>query len=270
MPGTYQRVAPKNTRVFVTSTNRKLQGAELRQKPSSELGQRRSGELVPSRAKSHVDAENGSRSIELIPDALLEPGKAYEVYGLPADGSSCLATFRVVDVVDESPPRVGEAALTLSRGGGFLQLEALVDDTTSDDNLRLRLWQGQQDPRKPDAPAPLAELLPGRFSAGQAKYFLEGRDDECNSHWHSYPETKAGTVFTLALVDQAGNVSAPRLVTLTDPLRLGDEQAKASLYYVPGLKVLVQARSLLFGALAALLAALALAFAWLQRRRRAA
>lgn len=262
IPGSYQRVAPKNTRVFVTSTSSKLQGAELRRKDD--------GARVPTRATSRVDAENGSRSIELIPEALLEPGKAYEVHRVLDSGSTKLATFRVVDVIDQTPPRMGEAELTLSSRGS-LALDALVDDTTSDDNLRLLLWQGQQDPDKPGTPPPLAELLPDRFSAGQARYFLEGRDDECNSRWHSYPETKPGTVFTLALVDQAGNVSAPRLVTLTEePPRLRDDEAKASLYYVPGAKLLVQARTLVFGAAAALLALLALAFAWRSRRRRAA
>ncbi|HEX2872955.1 MAG TPA: hypothetical protein VHP33_16955 [Polyangiaceae bacterium] len=245
----------------MTSTRAKLQGAELRHKDE--------GALVPSRATSRADAENGSRFIELVPNALLEPGKEYEVYGVLDNGSVKLAKFRVVDVLDEAPPRLGEATLTLSSTRGYVQIEALIDDTTSDDNLRLLLWQGEQDPKKPGAP-PLADLLAHRWSAGQAKYFLEGKDDECNSRWHSYPETKPGTVFTLALVDQAGNVSAPRLVRLGEPPGLSKESAKASLYYVPGAKVLVQARALVFGAASALLAALALAVAWRARRRRAA
>lgn len=261
IPGTYQRAAPKNTRVFVTSTRAKLQSVELRRKED--------GAVVASRATSRVDAENGSRFFELTPNALLEPGMAYEVYGLLDSGSLKLAKFRVVDMIDETPPRLGEAVLTLSHGGGYLDVDALVDDTTSDDNLRLLIWQGEQDPKKAAAP-PLAEALAERFSAGQAKYFLAGRDDECNSRWHSYPETKAGTVFTLALVDQAGNVSAPRLVKLAEPPGLLKEEAKSSLYYVPGARLLVQARTLLFGAVSALFTLLALAVAWRSRRRRAA
>jgi hypothetical protein len=262
IPGTYQRAAPKNTHVFVTSTRAKLQGAELRHKDD--------GALVASRATSRVDAENGSRSIELTPNALLEPGKEYEVFGVLDSGPIKLAKFRVVELMDETPPRLGEATLTLSGGGGYVQLDALVDDTTSDDHLRLLIWQGQQDPKQPGAPLPLADLLPGRWSAGQAKYFLEGKDDECNSRWHSYPETKAGTVFTLALVDQAGNVSAPRLVKLGGTPGSTKEEAKPSLYWVPGAKVLVQARTLLFSTVAAFLAVLALTVAWRSRRRRAA
>ncbi len=262
IPGTYQRAAPKNTHVFVTSTRAKLQGAELRRKDD--------GALVQSRATSRVDAENGSRFIELAPSSLLEPGKEYEVYGVLDSGSTTLAKFRVVDLMDETPPRLGEARLQLSSDGGYLEVDALVDDTTSDDHLRLLIWQGQQDPKKPDAPLPLADLLPDRFSAGQVKYFLEGRDGECNSRWHSYPETKQGTVFTLALVDQAGNVSAPRLVKLAEPPGSTREEAKPLLYWVPGVKVLVQGRTLVFGAVSALLAVLALAAAWRLRRRRAA
>ena len=262
VPGTYQRAAPKNTRVFVTSTRKNLRGVELRHKDD--------GALVASRATSRVDAENGSHFFELVPNALLEPGKAYEVYGVLDGGSTKLAKFRVVDIMDETPPRLGEAALTLSRSGGYVQLEALVDDTTLDDNLRLLVWQGQQDPKKPDAPLPLADLLADRFSAGQAKYFLVGREDECNSRWHSYPETTVGAVYTLALVDQAGNVSAPRLVKLAEPYPPSKESAEPSLYYVPGAKLLVQGRTLVFAAVSALLAALALAFGLCSRRRRAA
>jgi hypothetical protein len=262
IPGTYQRAAPKNTHVFVTSTRAKLQGVELRGKDD--------GAPVASRVTSRVDAENGGRFIELVPNALLEPGKEYEVHSVLESGSSKLAKFRVVDAVDQTPPRFGEVELTLSRAGGYLALDALVDDTTSDDNLRLLLWQGQQAPHQPGAPVPLADLLPARFSAGQAKYFLEGKDGECNSRWHACPETNAGTVFTLALVDQAGNVSAPRLVKLGEPPGLSKESAPPSLYYVPGVKWLVQARTLLFGAVSALLALLAVAVAWRSRRRRAA
>ena len=72
------------------------------------------------------------------------------------------------------------------------------------------------------------------------------------------------------LVGTAGNVSAPRIVRLAEPRLFRDELAKVSLYYVPGARLLVQARTLCVGAAAVLLAALALVFAWRSRKRRAA
>lgn len=52
VPGTFQRVAAKNTHVFVTSTDRKLLDAELRRQAD--------GQLVPAQTSNRVDAENAA------------------------------------------------------------------------------------------------------------------------------------------------------------------------------------------------------------------
>ncbi len=282
-PGTRQKVAPRNTQLFVDLSPHWGEEAHWLDPSRQGFGQpsidrielctapQNDPPAVNDTASTCIQllekwrlhpAPENSRELALYsPAAQLTPGVTYAVVARTSAGSAQLADFAVSPEMDRVPPRLGAAlqegfaddpggedgpAFT---GASFL-VTAVFDDTTRDAAIRFEVSHPHRSRKDPPQSATFVRY----FQHGQHRLVEFVERSGCEPGNFTLPPDPRARQYVIRAVDLAGNASKPRLVELVKTPSEQESEIRrllmtenGSLWYLPVLGTVIRGRALAAG-----------------------